>query len=222
MRLITEFNDKVKSKCVINESTKEKNYYIEGIYCQSEVENRNGRIYPKEVLTEAMNTYIADYVKTNRAFSELNHPEHPQVNLERACALIKELHASGNDYVGKAIVLDTPMGNIVKGILAGGGQVGVSTRALGDIDTRNGVDYVQPGLVVSAIDVVADPSAPKAFVNGIMESCEWFKQGDRFIKQTSRAKKEINEAIRLTKIKEKREKMFLESFERFINSIQYK
>ncbi len=220
MKLITEYNNSnIKSSCVINESTKEKNWFIEGVYAQAEVENRNGRIYPKDVLNEAVDTYINEYVNTHRALSELNHPEHPQVNPERACALIKELRCEGNDYYGKAIVLDTPLGNIVKGILAGGGQLGVSTRALGDIDTRNGIDYVKPGLVISAIDVVADPSAPKAFVNGIMESCEWFKQGDRFVKQTRQSQKEINEAIRMTKIKEERERLFIESFKNFIKSI---
>lgn len=219
MKLITEFNDSIKSRCVINESTKEKNWFIEGVYAQAEVKNRNGRIYPSEVLRESINTFTNEYVNTHRALCELNHPEQPNINPERACALIKELHCEGNDYYGKAQVLDTPLGNVVKGILSGGGQLGVSTRALGDVNERNGIEYVEPGLIISAIDVVADPSAPKAFVRGIMESCEWFKQGDRFVKQTLQSQKEINEAIRITKIKEEREKMFVESFKKFINSI---
>ena len=220
MKLITEFNDSVKSRCVLNEATKEKQYFIEGIYAQSEVKNRNGRIYPREVLFKGVDTFVNEYVKTNRAFGELNHPSSPSINLERACILIKELKKSGNDVLGKAVVLNTPMGNIVKGILSSGGQVGVSTRALGSVEESEDAEIVQDDFILNTIDVVSDPSAPNAFVNGIMESCEWFRQGDKFIKQSNRAQKKINEAIRATKIKEKREQIFLEAFTNFINEIK--
>lgn len=220
MKLITEFNDSVKSRCILNESTKEKQYFIEGIYAQSEIKNRNGRVYPKDVLFKGVDTFVKDYVKNSRAFGELNHPDSPVINLERACILIKELKKSGNDILGKAVVLNTPMGNIVKGILSSGGQVGVSTRALGSVVSEGDTDVVQNDFILNTIDVVSDPSAPNAFVNGIMESCEWFKQGDKFVKQVDRAKKQINEAYKLTQIKKKREKMFLESFNEFIDSIK--
>lgn len=221
MKLITEFNDSVKTKLVLNESTKEKQYFIEGIYAQSEVKNRNGRVYPKNILFKGVDEFVKNYVNTHRAYGELNHPESPAINLERACILIKELKKSGNDIVGKSVVLDTPMGQILKGILSGGGQVGVSTRALGSVkESDDGTEIVQDDFILNTIDVVSDPSAPNAFVNGIMESCEWFRQGDRFIKQTEKAKKRINEAIRMTKIKEKREKLFLESFNEFLKKIK--
>lgn len=220
MKLITEFNDSVKSRCILNEATKEKQYFIEGIYAQSEVKNRNGRIYPREVLFKGVDDFVNDYVKHNRAFGELNHPESPSINLERACILIKELKKSGNDVLGKAVVLNTPMGNIVKGILSSGGQVGVSTRALGSVVESDEAEIVQDDFILNTIDVVSDPSAPNAFVNGIMESCEWFKQGDKFIKQTKKAQNKINEAIRLTKIKEERERLFVEAFTNFINDIK--
>lgn len=221
MKLITEFNDSVKTRLVLNESTKEKQYFIEGIYAQSEVKNRNGRIYPKNILFKGVDEFVKNYVNTHRAYGELNHPDSPAINLERACILIKELKKSGNDIVGKSIVLDTPMGQILKGILSGGGQVGVSTRALGSVkENDEGAEVVQDDFILNTIDVVSDPSAPNAFVNGIMESCEWFRQGNKFIKQTERAKKRINEAIRSTRIKEKREKLFIESFNNFLNEIR--
>lgn len=221
MKLITEFNDSVKSKYRLNESTKEKDWYIEGIYAQSETKNKNGRIYPRDILFKEVDRFVNEMVKTKRAYGELNHPSSPSINLERACILIQSLKKTGDDVIGKSIVLNTPMGNIVKGILEGGGQVGVSTRALGSVEEDvDGVEHVLDDFILNTIDVVADPSAPKAFVNGIMESVEWFVQDGHFYKQVNRAKKKIDEAVKETKIKELREQKFIEAFKTFMEECQ--
>lgn len=173
MKLIAEYTDhKIE---VITERNERgvKNHFIEGIFMQSEQRNRNGRIYPKAVMERAVDKYVTEQVATKRAVGELNHPEGPSINLDKVSHLIETLKWDGNDVVGKARILETPMGQIVKGLLDGGVQLGVSTRGMGSLEERNGVMYVKDDFILSTVDIVQDPSAPTAFVNGIMEGVEW-------------------------------------------------
>jgi len=173
MKLIAEYNDQHLE--VITEARENggKNHFIEGVFMQSESKNRNGRIYPRPVMEQAVNKYVTEQVKTGRAVGELNHPDGPTINLDKVSHKIEALDWKGNDVVGKARILETPMGNIVKGLLEGGVQLGVSTRGMGSLEERNGVMYVKDDFILSTVDIVQDPSAPTAFVNGIMEGVEW-------------------------------------------------
>ena len=159
----------------IKEDTKEgsSNYFIEGIFMQSEKKNRNGRVYPKKTLMDEVQRYNETYVKNNRAMGELGHPEGPSVNLERVSHIIKELKIEGADVIGKAKILDTPYGKIVKSLMDEGAKLGVSSRGMGSLKQRNGINEVQGDFMLAAVDIVSDPSAPDAFVNGIMEGKEW-------------------------------------------------
>jgi hypothetical protein len=140
---------------------------------QAEKQNRNNRIYPKEVLAEATKKYVSEQVKTGRAVGELNHPEGPQINLDKVSHRITELKWNGDDVVGKALILDTPMGKIVKGLVEGGCKLGVSSRGMGTVESKEGKTYVKDDFVLATVDIVQDPSAPSAFVEGIMEGVEW-------------------------------------------------
>jgi len=173
MKLIAEYND--QNIEVITEARKDggKDHFIEGIFMQSEAKNRNGRIYPRPIMEKAVDKYVTEQVSKNRAVGELNHPEGPTVNLDKVSHKITELNWKGNDVVGKAQILDTPMGNIVKGLLNGGVQLGVSTRGMGSLEQKNNAMYVKDDFVLNTVDIVQDPSAPTAFVNGIMEGVEW-------------------------------------------------
>ena len=173
MKLIAEFTDHKLE--VLTERTERggKNHFIEGVFMQSETKNRNGRVYPKSVMEKAVDRYVTEQVKTGRAVGELNHPEGPSINLDKVSHIIEKLDWSNNDVVGKARILETPMGNIVKGLLDGGVRLGVSTRGMGSLEERNGVAYVKDDFILSTVDIVQDPSAPTAFVNGIMEGVEW-------------------------------------------------
>ena len=174
MKLITEFTENDSLKCLIEKKENgEKNYIIEGVFAQADKKNRNGRVYPKVIMEKAVAKYDKEQVKKNRAVGELNHPEGPTVNLDKVSHLIKELKFEGNDVVGKAQILDTPMGKIVKGLLEGGVQLGVSTRGMGSLEQKNGAMYVKDDFILSTVDIVQDPSAPEAFVNGIMEGVDW-------------------------------------------------
>ena len=174
MRLITEFVDNDLDIIVeANTKTGEKQYAIEGVFMQSESKNKNGRIYEKAVMEKAVNKYIDEQVKTGRAVGELNHPEGPTVNLDKVSHKINSLHFQGNDVVGKASILKTPMGRIVEGLLDGGVKLGVSSRGMGSLVQKNGAQYVGGDFMLSTIDIVQDPSAPSAFVNGVMEGVEW-------------------------------------------------
>ena len=174
MKLITEFNDSHDLKCIVEaKENGEKNYVIEGVFAQADSKNRNGRIYPKAIMERAVNKYVTEQVSKKRAVGELNHPEGPTVNLDKVSHLITDLRFEGNDVVGKAQILDTPMGKIVQGLLEGGVQLGVSTRGMGSLVNRNGVAYVGEDFHLATIDIVQDPSAPDAFVNGIMEGVDW-------------------------------------------------
>lgn len=174
MRLITEFVDNDLDILVeANNKTGEKNYFIEGVFMQSEAKNKNGRIYEKAVMEKAVNKYIDEQVKTGRAVGELNHPEGPTVNLDKVSHKINSLQWQGNDVVGKASILKTPMGKIVEGLLEGGVKLGVSSRGMGSLVSKNGAQYVGDDFMLSTVDIVQDPSAPSAFVNGVMEGVEW-------------------------------------------------
>jgi hypothetical protein len=173
MKLIAEYNEQ-DIQCIVEaKEDGTKNHFIEGVFMQSEAKNRNGRIYPKAIMETAVDKYVTEQVSQNRAVGELNHPEGPTVNLDKVSHKITELSWKGNDVVGKAQILDTPMGNIVKGLLEGGVQLGVSTRGMGSLEERNGTMYVKDDFVLNTVDIVQDPSAPTAFVNGIMEGVEW-------------------------------------------------
>lgn len=177
MKLITELTEDVKY-IKENIGNGEKTYFIEGVFMQSDTKNRNGRVYPQGILKKECGRYITEYVEKGRAMGELNHPTGPTVNLDRVSHIIKELHEDGKNVYGKAKVLDTPMGKIVKNLIDEGAQLGVSTRGMGSLRPKNGYQEVQEDFMLAAIDIVADPSAPNAFVNGIMEGKEWvFEHG---------------------------------------------
>ena len=173
MKLISEYTDQRLE--VLTEAKKNggKKYYIEGIFAQAEQKNRNGRVYPKPVMEKAVGKYVTDQVSKGRAVGELNHPEGPTVNLDKVSHKIESLQFDGNDVVGKASILDTPMGKIVEGLLSGGVNLGVSTRGMGSLQQSNGGVVVKDDFLLNAIDIVQDPSAPSAFVNGVMEGVEW-------------------------------------------------
>ena len=174
MKLMAEYIDQ-SIEAVITEAKdgKAKSFAIEGVFAQAEQKNRNGRVYPKQIMESAVDKYVIDQVAQKRAVGELNHPEGPTVNLDKVSHLITALEWKGNDVIGKAQILDTPMGQIVKGLLEGGVQLGVSTRGMGSLETKNGVNYVGPDFILNTVDIVQDPSAPAAFVNGIMEGVDW-------------------------------------------------
>lgn len=174
MKLVTEFND--KNLQYITEAAEGgiKKVRLEGVFMQAEKPNRNKRRYPMGVLKPAVEKYINEQVKTGRAVGELNHPDGPTVNLDKVSHRITELKWDGNNVVGKALILDTPMGKIVKGLIEGGVQLGVSTRGMGSLqEGRDGIMEVKNDFILSTVDIVQDPSAPDAFVNGIMEGVEW-------------------------------------------------
>jgi len=173
MKLITEHIDQELD--IICEAKKDggKDYFIEGVFMQSNQKNKNGRIYEKKTLEKAVEKYVTEQVKTGRAVGELNHPEGPTVNLDKVSHKINNLHWQGNDVVGKASILKTPMGKIVEGLLEGGVKLGVSSRGMGSLVAKNGIQYVGDDFMLATVDIVQDPSAPSAFVNGVMEGVEW-------------------------------------------------
>ena len=173
MKLIAEYNESDVEFITEAKEGEGKKYIISGVFAQSESKNRNGRIYPRPIMEKAVSKYVAEQVSKDRAVGELNHPEGPTVNLDKVSHKITELKMKGNNVVGKAQILETPMGNIVKGLLDGGVQLGVSTRGMGSLEEKNGTMYVKDDFVLNTVDIVQDPSAPTAFVNGIMEGVEW-------------------------------------------------
>lgn len=173
MKLICEVLEEVQLITEEKEDGK-KDFFIEGIFMQADLQNRNGRIYPMPVMEKEVSRYVKEYVNTKRAFGELGHPEGPQINLDRVSHVITELKRDGSNIIGRAKILETPMGNIARNIIQGGGALGVSSRGMGSLKERNGIMEVQDDfMLATAADIVADPSAPNAFVNGIMEGVEW-------------------------------------------------
>ncbi len=186
MKLITENIESVE--LITEEKDGEKKLYIEGVFLQSEVKNRNGRVYPFKVLDNEVKRYNEEYIKPGRALGELGHPDGPTVNLDRVSHRIVSLKAEGNNFIGKAHILDTPNGKIAKSLLGEGVKLGVSSRGMGTLDKQEGVAYVMDDfMLATAADIVADPSAPDAFVNGIMEGKEWV-WNNGILKETTVAK----------------------------------
>ena len=175
MKLISEFNDYSISPVIVEgKENGKKDYFIEGIFMQSEIKNRNGRIYPKEVIQKEVKRYNKEFVEQDRAFGELGHPEGPTINLDKVSHMITKLEEDGNNFVGRAKILSTPNGQIVKNLIDDGAKLGVSSRGLGSLESKGNAQYVKDDFqLATAGDIVADPSAPEAFVNGIMEGTEW-------------------------------------------------
>jgi len=163
-----------------------KNYFIEGVFMQGNIKNRNGRMYPMETLMKEVNRYNKEYIEPNRAYGELGHPQGPTINLERVSHMIKDLYQDGNNVMGKAkIMTETPMGKIVKNLMDEGAKLGVSSRGMGTLKPgKDGTNMVQSDFqLATAADIVADPSAPNAFVEGVMEGVEWLQVDDRWVPQ---------------------------------------
>lgn len=215
MKLITEEINSVKYVTEAKENGK-KNLYIEGIFLQSAIPNRNGRIYPEQVLEREVTRYNEQFVAKGRAFGELGHPDGPSINLDRVSHIIESLKKEGTNWVGRAKITDTPMGNIARGLIESGAQLGVSTRGMGSLKlNKEGVNEVQDDFfLATAADIVADPSAPDAFVNGIMEGVEWVWQDDLLVAQ--KAKLQVESAVRSRDLTEEKK---LQIFERFINRL---
>ena len=207
MKLITEAIENIQ--VLEEEKNGKKLLYIEGVFLQSELKNRNGRMYPFETLNREVQRYNEEYVKSNRALGELGHPDGPTVNLDRVSHRITELRAEGTNFMGKAQILDTPMGQIAKSLLSEGVQLGVSSRGMGSIDKREDCSIVQDDfMLTTAADIVADPSAPDAFVNGIMEGKEWVWQNG-ILKETEVAKyKGVMDASSRQELEEKTLQVF--------------
>lgn len=193
-----------------------KNYILEGIFLQAEKKNRNGRIYPREILAREVARYNQNYIQQKRAFGELGHPDSPTINLDRVSHMIVSLSPDGSNFVGRAKILDTPYGKIVKSLIDEGAQLGVSSRGLGSLRAQNGVQMVQDDFhLATAADIVADPSAPDAFVRGIMEGKEWVLQNGAFTElDYDRTKKELMEAAKIDY-----EDVKLRAFRRFLSKM---
>ena len=193
MRLITEHFDNLEY--ITEDKDGEKNTFLQGVFMQAEQKNRNGRIYPKETLFKAVEKYINEQVKTGRAVGELDHPAGPQINLDKVSHKITRLEFDGDNVVGKAQVLETPMGKIVEGLIKGGVKLGVSSRGMGTVENRKGATYVNDDYMLSTVDIVQDPSAQGAFIDGIMEGVEWiWDNGILKAQQLEKYETEIREA----------------------------
>jgi len=217
MKLIREVYETVN---LVTEASlgKGKDYFIEGIFLQSELKNRNGRMYPEKVMDKEVQRYCEEYIDKNRAYGELGHPDSPSINLDRVSHMIVSLRKDGTNYIGKAKILDTPMGKIAKGLLDGGANLGVSSRALGSLKTNNeGVQIVQDDFMLStAADIVADPSAPDAFVRGIMEGHEWVFVDGKYVQKNI---EEARSAIKRTSSSGLNEAK-LRAFQHFLGKIR--
>jgi len=172
MKLISE--EIQNAEYLVEEANGKKNYKIRGVFLQSDIKNRNGRIYENDILSKEVNRYTKEFIDKKRAFGELGHPDGPVVNLERVSHMITKLEPEGKNFIGEAKIMDTPYGKIVKGLIDEGAQLGVSSRGMGSLVSKNGGNYVgRDFYLATAADIVADPSAPDAFVEGIMENKEW-------------------------------------------------
>ena len=172
MKLISE--EIQNAEYLVEETNGKKSYKIRGVFLQSDLKNRNGRVYPKDILNNEVERYNKEFINKKRAFGELGHPDGPTVNLERVSHMITKLSPDGANFVGEAKIMNTPYGKIVKGLIDEGAQLGVSSRGMGSLETRGGANYVKDDFyLATAADIVADPSAPDAFVEGIMEGKEW-------------------------------------------------
>ena len=197
-------------QCITEASEKGgKNYFIEGTFMQGNVKNRNGRIYATDILDRECKRYNEDHIIPKRALGELGHPAGPTINLERVSHLITKLERKGDDFVGRAKIMDTPYGNIVKNLLSEGAGIGVSTRGMGSLKDTGDAKEVQPDFHLATVDIVADPSAPNAFVEGIMEGKEWvWENGIIREVEVANMKKRVNEAARARRTQEEVYKLF--------------
>ena len=187
MKLISErINDAIEYTTESSESGRS-TYFIEGVFMQADVKNKNNRIYPRKVLEKAVDDYIKEFVAEDRAVGEADHPDGHMVNLDRISHKVISLEWRGNSVIGKAQVLETPMGSIIKGLLKGGVRLGASSRGMGSVVEKRGTSYIKDDFVLSAIDLVQDPSAPTAFVDGIYEGVEWVNNNGTFEKKPDRA-----------------------------------
>ena len=181
MFLISEHQSDQISLIEEKDKNGQKHQFIEGVFLQTNLKNRNGRIYPMNIMEKEVNRYNKEFIKKNRAYGELGHPDGPTINLERVSHMITSLEKDGDNFVGKAKIMSTPMGNIVKGLLNDGAKLGVSSRGMGSVQQKNDAQYVQKDfMLATAADIVADPSAPDAFVDGIMEGVEWINESGVF------------------------------------------
>lgn len=218
MKLIREEVQDIKYLVEQDKKTGKKSYNIEGVFMQAEKQNRNGRLYPFGTLQKEVERYNNEYVNKNRAFGELGHPDNPSINLDRVSHMITKLYSDGNNFIGKAKIVDTPMGNIVKGLLDGGACLGVSTRGVGSLKPQNGYQLVQDDFkLATAADIVADPSAPDAFVKGIMENYDWWLDNSTGMWQ----KKYIEESRKQIKTFSKKqiEEKALDIFKNYISKL---
>ena len=217
MKLISEFNDYSISPVIVEgKEDGKKDYFIEGIFMQSEIKNRNGRIYPKEVIQKEVKRYNKEFVQQDRAFGELGHPEGPTINLDKVSHMITKLEEDGNNFVGRAKILSTPNGQIVKNLIDDGAKLGVSSRGLGSLESKGNAQYVKDDFqLATAGDIVADPSAPEAFVNGIMEGTEWvYESGILKARDIEDMQKEMKSA-RLNQLEETKLKLW----KRFVGNL---
>ena len=216
MKLITETLEDVKYVTEAKEDGS-KNLYIEGPFLQSAITNRNGRMYPEEIMDREVARYMKESVESNSALGELGHPNGPQINLDRVSHRIVSLRKEGTDYIGKALITNTPMGGIARGLIESGARLGVSSRGMGSIKLNSeGVNEVQNDFrLATAADIVADPSAPNAFVNGIMESVDWIydeKMGWKVVELAEQTKKTIEQSVKSRSLDETKRLKIFESY----------
>jgi len=214
MKLITEQIEEVQF--LTEDNNGKKNHYIQGVFLQSEIKNRNGRVYPLDILEREVNRYTTENISKNRALGELGHPEGPTVNLDRASHKIESLVREGNNFIGKAKLLDTPMGQIAKSLLDEGVSLGVSSRGVGSLREMGGANYVRDDYqLATAADIVADPSAPDAFVEGIMEGKEWVWDNGLLKEQEISSIKKGIDAATLYNLQERK----VSAFEQFLKGL---
>lgn len=231
MRLITEVVEECSVTTTLDEATGKKSHFIEGIFMQGDLKNRNGRIYPSSVLEKEMVRYNKDFIETKRALGELGHPEGPTINGDRVSHLITEMHRDGSNFIGKAKILSTPMGEIVKTFMDEGVLIGVSTRGLGSVKpTKEGIMEVQDDFHLATVDIVTDPSGPNCFVNGIMENVEYYydiasnswlpqAQQEEVAEVVEEIQKEVRRHYKRT-VHQIDEALASRMFERFINTLR--
>ena len=220
MKLITEVFEDLKTITEAREDGK-KNVFIEGVFLQGGIKNRNGRMYPVETLAKEVERYNEAYVKSGRALGELGHPEGPQINLDRVSHLITNLRQEGTNFIGRAKLMDTPFGNIAKGLVSEGVKLGVSSRGMGSLKlNKEGINEVQDDFyLATAADIVADPSAPDAFVNGIMEGVEWIWENDLLIAKKVQVVEQTVQTIEKAVSSRELEAKKFKIFENFLNEI---
>ena len=214
MRLIAE--EILQVEFLSEEKNGKKSHFIEGVFLQSEIKNKNGRVYPQGVLAREVAKYDENHIQKGRALGELGHPEGPSINLDRVSHKIESLKESGNNFIGRAKILDTPMGNIAKNLIDEGVRLGVSSRGMGSLKEKDGVNFVADDfMLATAADIVADPSAPDAFVDGIMEGKEWvWDNGILKESAVSQIKQEIDQAT-LINLQERK----VSAFSKFLKSL---